>query len=75
MHQSYQNLFGNEAYAKSRTTTLLDMLNSSINLAEVVKEANGLIGNIKKAFDCDGVHPLNDKQAWSRGFKTINNAV
>ena len=58
VHQSYQNLFGNEAYAKSRTTTPLDMLNSSINLAEVVKEANGLGGNIKKAFDCDGLHPF-----------------
>ena len=42
VHQSYQNLFGNKAYAKSRTKTSLDMLNSSINLAEVVKEANGL---------------------------------
>ena len=31
LHQSYQNLFGNEAYAKSRTITPLDMLNSSIN--------------------------------------------
>ena len=58
VHQSYQSLFGNETYAKSRTTTPLDMLNSSINLAEVVKEANGLGGNIKKAFDCDGLHPL-----------------
>ena len=58
VQQTLPNLFGNEAYAKSRTTTPLDMLNSSINLAEVVKEANGLRGNIKKAFDCDGLHPL-----------------